>query len=167
MNIYVDTRQKAGKHRQKHADLSRLGCELIPKKLEVGDYMAQGNDAVSVDTKQDIQELYTDVVRERARFTREVRRAHRMGIHLWVLIEDAQVKNLLDLERASVRYGALSCRAIMERCIHLHKAYGTEFIFCSPDRVGEKIAELLSQNKDRGEGGDYAEQNTQGKHLLQ
>lgn len=144
MKIYVDTRQKQGKHDAKHGELCRLGCELIPKKLDVGDYMAVGNGAVSVDTKQDIQELYADVVRERARFTREAQRAARAGIHLWVLVEDARVANLLALERASVRFGTLPCRAIMERCIHLHKAYGVEFVFCAPGHVGEKIVEVLS-----------------------
>ena len=79
MTIWVDTRQQSGKHEGKHAGMEKLGHVLVRRKLDVGDYMAEGIPGISVDTKQDQNELYADVVRDRSRFTREARRAYRAG----------------------------------------------------------------------------------------
>ena len=143
MTIWVDTRQQAGKHEGKHAGMEKLGHVLVRRKLDVGDYMAEEIPGISVDTKQDPNELYADVVRDRSRFTREARRAYRSGIRLWVLTESKEIRTLRDLTTWRSPYGTISGRDIVERIFHLHKAYRTEFVFCRPEETGEKIIEIL------------------------
>lgn len=109
--IYIDTRQKKGKHESKHALFSALDYTLEYKKLDVGDYMLEGKPCVSVDTKQNIQELHQNLcgrkvvkengrtLSEHERFRNECIRAQEAGIKLFVLVETPHVTNLDELAK--------------------------------------------------------------------
>lgn len=84
--IYEDTRQQARKHDAKHAWWAAHGVEVVSRKLDFGDYMADGSN-VSVDTKRSIAELAQDVGRDHARFGREMDRAREAGHRLVVLVD--------------------------------------------------------------------------------
>lgn len=89
MEIIVDTRQQAGKHEKKHRWLEGHGCKLVRRKLDVGDYMAAGNDGMSIDTKQDVDEIAMNINgRQHARFREEIKRAATLGVRLIVLVEN-------------------------------------------------------------------------------
>jgi len=145
MTIYVDTRQKVGKHDAKHRQLERLGHTLVSRKIDTGDYMAEGRSDISVDTKQDLQELYGDVVSDSTRFAKEVRRAKDNGIKLYVLIEQDGFTKLGDIRNWKPSYGKLTGRNIEDRCFILHKRYGVEFVFCTKTETGQRIAEILEK----------------------
>ncbi len=149
MKIYVDTRQKVGKHDLKHDGLEKLGYELVRKKLEVGDYMLEGNNSVSVDTKQGCSELYTDLIKDRDRFNREIRRATAAGIHLFVLVESQTIKSVPDIVKYKPKYGTCSGQMLFERMLHLLKNYNVDFVFCNKRKTASKIVELLQEGTNR------------------
>lgn len=98
MIIYTDTRQKQNKHLLKHNQIKKLGFTLVPKKLDVGDYMFENGD-VSVDTKQDLLEVCGNLFNDRKRFIRELERARNSKIKLVILIEEDGITKL-----SQVRY---------------------------------------------------------------
>lgn len=149
MTIIVDTRQKADKHNKKHEQLKKMGYTLEHRKLDIGDYMLEGNVSVSVDTKQNLQEVYNNIVNDKSRFMKEVRRAFYKQVKLYVLIEHGgAVKALEDVCDWKPKYGTISGRELMDRLISIHRAYGTNFIFCDKRVTGKKIIELLKGAKN-------------------
>lgn len=108
--IYEDTRQQDGKHEQKHRWFNAHGVELVRKKLDFGDYMAEGSN-ISIDTKQGIGEICQNVTRDHARFIREIERAETNGYRLVFLIEQGRPYNeLVDIARW--------CSEVCIRCQH-------------------------------------------------
>jgi hypothetical protein len=98
MIIYYDTRQKKGKHDKKHQQIMSMGYELQPMTLKIGDYVIEGNNSVSVDTKQNLGEVYSNIVNDKSRFMKEVRRAFENKVKLYVLIEHGgTIKTLNDV----------------------------------------------------------------------
>ena len=146
MIIYYDTRQKKGKHDKKHQQIISMGYELQPMALKIGDYMIEGNNSVSVDTKQNLGEVYSNIVNDKSRFMKEVRRAFENKVKLYVLIEHGgTIKTLNDVCDWKPKYGYLSGRDVMERLIAIHRAYGTDFLFCDKRVTGKRIVELLTE----------------------
>jgi hypothetical protein len=84
--IYEDSRQKIGKHEAKRLWFADHGVEVVRKKLDFGDYMADGSN-VSIDTKRNLQEVAMDCGRDHARFAREMDRARDAGHRLVILVE--------------------------------------------------------------------------------
>lgn len=145
MIILVDTRQKDGKHNEKHLQIKSLGYQLKHCALSIGDYMLEGQVSVSVDTKQDLQEVYSNVVNDKSRFMKEVRRAFFNNVKLYVLVEHGNnIKSLKDVYKWTPKYGHVSGRELMERLNHIHMAYGTEFVFCDKSNTGKWIIKLLT-----------------------
>ena len=146
MTIYVDTRQKKNKHDLKHKQLINLGYTLEPKALKTGDYMLKGNDKISIDTKQDLQELSSNIFRDEGRFMREIRRAYESKMKFIVLIEQGgNIKTIDDVITWKPQYGKVPPRVLRDRMFKIHMAYGTEFLFCDKKNTGEYIAKLLSE----------------------
>ena len=145
MIIYYDTRQKKGKHDKKHQQILSMGYELQPMALKIGDYMIEGNSFVSVDTKQNLGEVYSNIVNDKSRFMKEVRRCYEKHIKLYVLIEHGgQIKSLADVPSWKPKYGTITSREIADRLYRLHISYGVEFLFCDKRSTGRKIIEILS-----------------------
>lgn len=144
MVIYADTRQKKDKHIRKHSQIEKAGFELQHKALKTGDYMIEGNDRISVDTKASLNEVYSNIINDKSRFMKEVRRAREQNIKLIVLIEHGGIKSLQDVAKWNSKYGNISGRELMERMYRIHIAYGAEFLFCDKRVTGKKIIELLT-----------------------
>lgn len=122
MRIAVDKAQKDGKHTLKHNQMIELGHELTFLPLPVGDYMLI-DDTVqevinrrgdklkkmdligccrrSVDTKQDMNEVYGNIIgKSHSRFRDELILAQQNGIELIILIESyPEVRRLDDVKR--------------------------------------------------------------------
>ncbi len=144
--IYLfDSREKKNDHVKAYFD--KHGIAYKVEKLDVGDYMVEGG-AVSVDRKQNLSELATNLMNraDRARFWREVRRAREQGIKLIVLCEHGgKVKTIKDVAGWSSPYSTVSGRALMEEIYRVTISYGVEFIFCSKRSTGKRIVELLTE----------------------
>lgn len=63
--------------------------EFAPRAtaLPFGDYMLEGSN-ISIDTKQDVQEVAGNIGRDHARFVRECDRARAEGYRLVILVEE-------------------------------------------------------------------------------
>lgn len=142
MIIYVDTRQKIGKHDIKHNQLLSLGHTLVSRKLDCADYCTD-NSNIIIDTKQDLNELYMDLFSEHARFAREIRLAAEMNKKLIVLVEDGSIKRLSDIKKWKSNRGKANGTVLYRKMMSLHYAYDVEYMFCDKSETGLKIAELL------------------------
>ena len=142
MIIYVDTRQKAGKHDIKHNQLLSLGHTLVSKKLDCADYCTNDSNII-IDTKQDLDELYMDLFSEHARFAREIRLAAQMDKKLIVLVEDGNIKQVSDVKKWQSKRGKANGTVLYNKMMRLHYAYDVDYMFCNKSETGFKIAELL------------------------
>ena len=142
-NMYIfDSREKKTDHIK--AYFEKHGIQFKVQKLDEGDYQIEGNPNITVDRKQNMQEVYNCVVNDKSRFMKEVRRCYQKRIKLYVLIEHGgQIKSLADVPKWTPKYGTISSREIAERLYRLHISYGVEIIFCDKRSTGKRIVELL------------------------
>ena len=142
MVIYEDTRQQAGKHRNIHAYCRASGIKIIRQALNVGDYQIAGKGDISVDTKQDVLELASNVFQEHDRFRAECLRAQEAGIQLIVLVEELLPGGRLDwwLPPREVRFSPSTLRKAM---ITMQREYGVKFRFCDGRSTGRQLIEYL------------------------
>ena len=147
--VYVfDSREKKNDHIK--AYFEKHGIPFKVQKLDEGDYQIDGNPNITVDRKQNMQEMYNCVVNDKSRFYKEIRRCYEKGIKLYILIEHGpQIKTLEDVPKWKNKYGTISSREIMERLYRLHISYGVEILFCSKRQTAKKIIEILTQNIDK------------------
>ena len=75
MKVIIDSREKKCDHIKAWFD--KNGIEYEVKKLDVGDFMLEGNEKISVDRKQNLSELSRNLTNksDHSRFWKEVRRA--------------------------------------------------------------------------------------------
>ena len=150
MKLWIDSREKWTQPQSSDTHLSayfdRHGIDWEVKKLDVGDYMLDGNDTISVDRKASIDELASNLLNreDKSRFMREVRRAKESGLHLVVLIESNKYHQIADLASWKSKYSGISGRSLMDAIYKTHIAYGVEFLFCPKISTGRRIIELLS-----------------------
>lgn len=108
--IIEDDRQHEGKHDAKHDAWDAMGVPYIPRsemvKLDFGDYMRGFEDGtldescnISVDTKQHLGEVSTNLGKHHERFKREIRRANDAGYLLVVLVETDEAGCIEDVRR--------------------------------------------------------------------
>lgn len=154
--LIEDTRQQVKKHRLKNQWFAEHGYEVVRSKLIVGDYMFVGG-TVSVDTKKDVYELIADIEQQHKRFVGELETAQRLGIELWVLVENRHgVTGLSTLEKwvepmdhymmrkkkapNAQRKGG---RRFAQACRTMEGKYGVRFAFCRPAEAGEFVIRIL------------------------
>lgn len=147
MILYEDTRQQKGKHENIRKYCERHGISIIRQKLDCGDYMLSPDDNITADTKYGLQEIYTDLIADRARFYREVRRCNEKGIQLVILIEERYIRSIAEVYGWKPKYGKLTGRNIAERLKKLELAWGVRVVFCSPQSTGRKIIEILTAGR--------------------
>ena len=140
--ILVDTREKKNEHILRHLSAHNIPYSVI--KLSVGDYMDSEKPHLTIDRKQDLQELAGNICTADGRFWREVRRGKQEGLKLIVLIEQGGMfQTMNDVPKWSSKYTKVTGRMLFERMFHLHVAYGVEFLFCDKRSTGKRILELL------------------------
>ena len=150
MKLWIDSREKWTQPQSSDTHLSayfdRHGIDWEVKKLDVGDYMLDGNDTISVDRKASVDELASNMLNrnDHARFLREAKRAADSGIKLIVLLETSKYKAIPDLREWRSKYSGITGRALMDSIYKTHIAYGVEFLFCPKISTGRRIIELLS-----------------------
>ena len=142
--LTCDSRERKNEHILRYFD--RHGIDYEIRKLDVGDYMLEGNDTISVDRKASIDELASNLLNreDKSRFMREVRRAKESGLHLVVLIESNKYHQIADLASWKSKYSGITGRALMDAVYKTHISYGVEFLFCPKISTGRRIVELLS-----------------------
>lgn len=142
MKVIVDSREKKNAHILAYFD--RNGIEYEIRKLDVGDYMIEG-EMVSVDTKRSVDELATNMLnpKDHARFWREVRRSKDSGMHLVVLIETNKYKSIPDLVEWKSKYSQYTGRGLIDAVYRCHISYGVDFLFAPKLSTARRIIEIL------------------------
>ena len=147
MLIVEDSRQKVGKHENKHKYWDETGTAWARSALLFGDYWPTPK--VAVDTKQGIQEVVANMCgagKEKARFRRECQKAQAAGCKLIFLIEDSRYHVPEDLlgGEIDIKTGQTipGDQAYLAMKMH-EERYGVEFWFCDPAESGRVIKELL------------------------
>ena len=164
MIIQQDTRQKKKHHTVKEQWFKNNGITIVNSKMLVGDYMIPSDGSVSVDTKKDCAELYSNLITQHDRFKAECELANECGIQLYVLVENEDGITCIDeilrwknpqyiMYLAKQRRGIkikppVSNQQLLKIMHTMEKKYGVKFVFCHPFESGRKILELL--------GVDYA-----------
>ena len=152
MTILCDSREKWTQPNSTDTHIrdwfDRHGIEWEVRKLDVGDYMTEGNPLVSVDRKQSLEELSRNLMNrsDASRFWREVRRAHEQHIKLVVLIECGRtVKTVPEIAKWHSKYSPVSGRRLLDEMIRCEMAYGVVFRICDRRSTGRVIVEILTQ----------------------
>lgn len=129
-----------------------------------------GSYKICVDTKKDIQEIISDICgKQHERFRDECILAKNNGICLYILIENEDgIKCIDDLllwdnprakmqkwvttpsgqRRKVLKYPkATSGETLSKAMLTMEEKYDAKFLFCTPEEAGERILELLAENR--------------------
>lgn len=166
--LLEDTRNPVDKHKNIHEWAKENGVQIIRTKLLVGDYTLPTDQSTCVDTKNGLQEVYSNLVQEHERFRAECEMAMAAGIRLIVLVEgEGWAKRLDDVKswknprrekwfkvNAAHKAGRLkgvkipkspplSSDRLMAIMQTMADKYGCEWHFCGKLETGETLWELL------------------------
>ena len=154
MVITIDTREKPRAIVRIMKTFEAEGVEIVRRALPFGDYLNPENPHIVIDRKQTLLEVANNLVQDRARFLREVDRAHRAGARLIVLVEHSnRIRELEDVIRWNNPRLKVSPLAVdgerLFRIMHaMGNRYGFEWAFCDKIHTGEKIIELLGGDRE-------------------
>lgn len=143
--IIEDTRQKDGKHQQKHIGFEDLGVDLLRCKLPFGDYALPPR--ISVDTKENLEEIAGNLcgsMKERDRFIRECKAAAAAGCQLVIMVETEHDGSLLDLGDIRIGSGKIVTGLQLYRAMTtVSGRYGVQFVLVRPEDAAKEIVRIL------------------------
>ena len=147
--IICDTRERKNQHIIDYFESN--GVQYSVKKLNTGDYMNTENEHLTIDRKQNLDELCSNLCSpDKSRFWREVRRAKAERIRMIVLVEQGgDIKCLNDVPKWKSKYTKVTGIRLYNEICRCHIAYGVEFWFCDKRTTGKRIAEILGQGFER------------------
>lgn len=168
MIILQDTREKTQYHANIIERLTKLGHKVERTKLYVGDYTLPTNQSVCVDVKQDLQEVYSNIIgTQHDRFRAECERAKEAGIRLIILVEQGGINSLDDVAKwknpraktwQRIHNGQLvgkyrgvqiakkppvSSEQLMKSMRTMSEKYGVKWMFCEKWQTVHVILEVL------------------------
>ena len=144
--IQVDSREQKYDHVINYFDSK--GIKWVRSKCVVGDYVNLENPMVVIDRKKDLQEVAENVCQQHERFIREVELAKELGYRMIVLIEEPNMKQLVDVcswynWRRRSNPKAITGKTLYKIMSTISEKYGVEWQFTSKAKCGERIIELL------------------------
>ena len=154
MRIIVDTREKPRAIVRIMKTFDVEGVEVIRRALPFGDYCDPDRPDIVIDRKQNLLEVAGNLVQDRARFLREVERAHRAGARLIILVEhSSRIKTLDDVimwnnPRLKVSPLAVDGPRLFRIMHAMGNRYGFEWAFCDKVHTGRRIIEILGGDLD-------------------
>lgn len=152
MTILVDSREKPRAITKIIDTFDERGVKWIVNKLPVADYMSLDNPKITVDRKQNLNELCNNVCQDHKRFAAELMLAKELGIHIVVLVEHGNGINCLAdvLDWVNPRLKESPMAVSGERLFKILSTmqcntnlYDCEFQFCDKSETGQRIIEIL------------------------
>lgn len=159
VTIVQDTREQAGRHDNILIGFSQFGIKVVRSKLFVGDYTRLDNMQTCIDIKQNLQEVYCNLIQQHDRFRAECVRANENGIRLIILVEQPGILTLADVAKwQNPRAGRYerqkkrgetgkkppaSSEALMKSMVTMTAKYGVQWMFCEKPETAKKICEIL------------------------
>ena len=148
LKIWTDSREKPHAIRGILAYFDRHGIEHETTALKTGDYMLDGQPNLIVDRKGGLQELCMNLCsKDKARFYREIRRAHDEGIKLIILCEQSGIREFRDIAGWQNKYGRVTGRQLQDAVYRLEVGYNVPVIFCDKRSSGRMIVEILTEGR--------------------
>lgn len=151
MTIYVDTREKPQAIQKILAYFDQHGVEVVRRKLDEGDYKLNPDGPVTVDRKQNLQEVVGNLTWERDRFQRELRRAADKGETVYVLVEHGgTIRTLADVAewrnpRLKSSPKAVDGPALYKLMLTYAAKYSVRWRFCTKQATGREIMRILGE----------------------
>lgn len=149
MRVVVDSREQWTQGRRNGrigAYFDRVGIPYTVRKLDIGDYMSEDNPYLSIDRKQNLDEVASNLLNraDSSRFWREVRRAAKEKVFLVILVEQGgDIRSINDVPKWRSKYTQITGRSLIDQMIRLEMAYGIRWVFCDKRSTGKRIVELL------------------------
>lgn len=129
---------------------------------------------VSVDVKQNLQEVYGNLIHDHDRFRRECIRAKDSGIRLVVLVEEAGITTLEGVKdwinprvtaynqavengRPHAKASPISSKRLYGIMRTMEENYGIQFQFCHKRSTGKRIIEILTEENSEGHQHDHGD----------
>lgn len=148
--ILQDTREKLDKHNNLLVDFEQFGFEVVKTKNVVGDYILASQGNVSIDIKQNMDEITNNIIHDHERFRNECILAQKCGIKLIVLIEeDTSSIDILEGRWTYRPYNkqAKVCKAnpktVVKAMQTMRDNYGVRFYFTSKKYSAINVLRLL------------------------
>lgn len=151
-HILIDTREKpqAIVNIKKYFDAH--GIKYESKKLDFGDYMTDEHGGISIDRKQNIDELAKNCTVEHERFRRELERARNANAKLVILVtqnrytfrtERITVREPIDLIRWQSRYSVVNGDRVYRILCKWMNEFDLDIVFCAKNSTGHIITKIL------------------------
>ena len=146
MVIQVDSREQKYEHVTKYFDSK--GIKWVKSKCVVGDYVNLENPMVVIDRKKDLQEVCGNVTQQHDRFVRELELAKELGYRMIVLVEEPNVKDLVDVcswynWRRKKNPRAIKGKTLYKIMKTMQDKYSFEWQFTTKQKCGEDIVKIL------------------------
>ena len=146
------------------ARLAQMNCPNEREKLNFGDYSAKFplqsgkwfslEKLVSIERKQNIDELCNCYCKDRQRFIREFERSAENGSKIYLLIEDATWEKIY----AGKYQSKMRETALVASILAWLARYNCQVIFCKAETSGQLIKDILyREGKERMERGEADE----------
>lgn len=164
--ILVDSNEKKNEHVIDYLDFHNIAWKS--KRLNVGDYMIDGDLSVSIDKKYGLDEIAGNMTCDYTRFRKELIRAQEAQTQLIVLIEEPIIKELSqvhdwiswrkkewdeckkfnDLFRMrqlhlNPNYPPATGSDLMRRMVTIGEKYSVQWKFTTKAECGKRIVEIL------------------------
>ena len=154
MVIQVDSREQKYEHITKYFDSK--GIKWVKSKCVVGDYVNLENPMVVIDRKKDLQEVCGNVTQQHDRFVRELELAKELGYRMIVLVEEPNVKDLVDVcswynWRRKKNPRAINGKTLYKIMKTMQDKYGFEWRFTTKQKCGETIVKILECEEKKDE----------------
>ena len=151
MIIIQDCREKLGHHNSISLYCDKHQIPMFRMRLDVGDYMlgkvengrCRPIGTRSIDTKQDIAELASDLYRDKLTFNKKYKKCYDNGIQLYVLVEQ-EITSLSDIVAWKSKHTKVNGRMLLDMIDRVKKSYGVKFVFCKKEDVAQNIINILS-----------------------
>lgn len=150
--IYVDTREKPQAIVKILAEFERRGIAVIRQKLGEGDYMLHPEALVTIDRKQNLGEVCSNLTWQKERFQRELRRAAQKGETVYMLIEHGgRIRTLADVlawnnPRLKTSPKAVDGPRLYRLMLSYAAKYGVKWRFCDKRKTGAEIIRILEEH---------------------
>ena len=147
ITIIEDTRQKANHHEEKHVYLEKMDVNILRCALPFGDYAFPPK--ISVDTKENIEEIAANITGDHTRFKNECIKARMAGCQLYILIEtETGIRSIEQMPtwvnpRSRFSSKAVSGERLMKAMKTMQTRYGVRFMFCDPKDSAEMVLRIL------------------------
>lgn len=141
MIILQDHREKKGHHTAVEKYLKEQGYSLLRVRLNVGDYMFP-NGTKSVDLKKNLEELASDLHKDRLAYNKKYKKCYQDKIQLFVLVEE-KVNSLDEIARWKSKHSRINGAYLLEMIHTIKVSYGVRFVFCSPKETAQMLLHIL------------------------